>query len=58
MTHVLSTGIIIFDVDQLYCQDQSHAHFDDEYLRNGDIYCKHYYYLQIASHVWVFAWHI
>ena len=30
-------------------QGQGHAHVDDEYRENGDIYGKNYYHHQIAS---------
>ena len=32
-------------------QDQGHAHFDSEYIGNGERYDKNYNCHQIASHV-------
>ena len=39
-------------------QSQGHAHFDDEYLGNGNTWCKNYYYRRIVSHMRVFDWYV
>ena len=39
-------------------QGQGQAHFDGEYLVNGDRMGKYYYCHHIESHVWAFNWHI
>ena len=41
-----------------HSKGQSHAHFNCEYLVNGYICEKHYYYHHIQGNVKAFDWHI
>ena len=41
-----------------HSKGQGQAHFDSEYLGNGDRCGKHYYCNQMESCVWAFEWQV